>query len=423
MRFKSLLRRGICITLATIFLCSDPLQVFAEEAETALPGSYEGVNAEEVESQTELTEEQFDATLTSLQATHTNAPIAPILTAPEFSQECKVAPQVSKSGRSYHVDSVTFSGTATGNGVTGVKYRKNSDEEFVELADYTKEAEVVGTNEVPANPDDPEDDTTTTVDVTVDHITWTVTIPADQLETGKSYLPEVSYVFAETKTNEDGTEEVVESTREFTTNTFAIVSVGRNQKLSKIAKQYGTTVATIKSDNQITSSLAPKKNSTIYITNPVLEEARNTTDVWTPELVNALTMQGEIPGMEYAYGYVSLYDGALFYSDVDFEIMEQETTEVEKVFHSKAQDIEGVFGYGTSSLFDVKVIELDDNTFLFYMTDGHGVKLTKSGTNYVSADGEYTLTVFTDEENQEMSLALRIHPVRVLPMSSMGTEM
>lgn len=181
MRFKSLLRRGICITLAAIFLAQTPLQVFAEEAETALPESYEGVNTEEVEVQTELTEEEFDATLTSLQATHTNAPIAPILTAPEFSQECKVAPQVSKSGRSYHVDSVTFSGTATGNGVTGVKYRKNSDEEFVELADYTKEAEVVGTNEVPANPDDPEDDTTTTVDVTVDHITWSAAKKLDTL--------------------------------------------------------------------------------------------------------------------------------------------------------------------------------------------------------------------------------------------------
>ena len=70
-----------------------------------------------------------------------------------------------------------------------------------------------------------------------------------------------------------------------------------------------------------------------------------------------------------------MYDGALLYSDLDFEITEHETTQVEKTFHSKAQDIEGVFGYGTSSLFDAKVIELDEKTYGFYMADGHAVKL------------------------------------------------
>ncbi len=57
-----MLKRGMCVVLATIFLCTQPLQVFAEEAETDLPESFEGVNTDEIESQRELTEEEFDAT-------------------------------------------------------------------------------------------------------------------------------------------------------------------------------------------------------------------------------------------------------------------------------------------------------------------------------------------------------------------------
>ena len=178
-----------------------------------------------------------------------------------------------------------------------------------------------------------------------------------------------------------------------------IHKVGRNQKLSKIAKKYGTTTASIKSDNGITSRFEPKKGSTLYIANPITAEEVSLEDAWTTERVDALSKQGEITGMEYAYGYVSLTDGSLLYSDTDVEITEQETYSIEKTFHSKAQDVEGVFGYGTSSIFDQKVIELDENTYAFYQADGHAVKLVKNDAVYRSADGEYTLTVSSDEEN------------------------
>ena len=176
MRFKSLLRRGICITLAAIFLVQTPLQVFAEEKQEELPEAYEGVNTEEVEEQREVSEEELLSTMATAQQEYTVPATLPIVTVPEFSQECSVQPNLSSSGRSYQVDSVTFQGTATGNNVTGIKYRLQDSSEYVAIEDYTKETENLSSEEE-ENP------------VTVDHISWTVTIPLDTLEEGKTYLP------------------------------------------------------------------------------------------------------------------------------------------------------------------------------------------------------------------------------------------
>ena len=267
MNYKGLAKRGIAGLLAVIFFGMTPFQVMAEERQERLPESYEGTNTEEVETQTELSQEELLQTMAVAQQSYTPAPTAPIAVAPEFSQECTVVPNLSANGRNYHVDSVTFSGTATGNNITGIKYRMGDTEEFVAIEDFTRETETLSspaasepqsTTETTATTTttgtDTGEDTTAepeptptqgepttpaepSAPVTVDHITWSVTVPVDKFEEGKAYLPEVSYVFAESKTGEDGEATTVESTREFTATTFVIHKVGRNQKLSKIAKK------------------------------------------------------------------------------------------------------------------------------------------------------------------------------------------
>ena len=97
MRFKSLLRRGICITLAAIFLVQTPLQVFAEEKQEELPEAYEGVNTEEVEEQREVSEEELLSTMATAQQEYTVPATLPIVTVPEFSQECSVQPNLSRN--------------------------------------------------------------------------------------------------------------------------------------------------------------------------------------------------------------------------------------------------------------------------------------------------------------------------------------
>ncbi|MBO4617184.1 MAG: hypothetical protein J5717_07505 [Lachnospiraceae bacterium] len=174
---------------------------------------------------------------------------------------------------------------------------------------------------------------------------------------------------------------------------FMVHKVRAGESLKTIASDLGVTVKTIRSDNGITWLYA-KKGSLLYIRNPKADFVHPFD--WNDEAIDKVTKLGAPKGTEFAYDAINLATLNLLYEEEDLAIKEKEAFTLVRYFYSGMPDYKGNFGYGVSSLFDERIIDISDDKKLVILKDMQGIILNKTGDVYKDSKGEYTLTESED---------------------------
>ncbi len=169
---------------------------------------------------------------------------------------------------------------------------------------------------------------------------------------------------------------------------FMLHKVRAGETLKTISLDTGVAVKTIKSDNEILRSFV-KKGSLLFIRNPKADFVPPFE--WNDEVIEKVTKLGAPKGTEFAYDAVNLATLNLLYEEEDIAVKEKEAFALVRYFYSGMPEYKGTFGYGISSLFDERVIDLSDDKKLVILQDMQGIIVNKTGESYTDVFGEYTL--------------------------------
>ncbi|MBR5357096.1 MAG: hypothetical protein IK121_09280, partial [Lachnospiraceae bacterium] len=174
---------------------------------------------------------------------------------------------------------------------------------------------------------------------------------------------------------------------------FIIHKVKTGESLRSLASDMGVEASTIKKDNGLSIFFA-KKGSTLFINGPKADFVPPFD--FSDEAIETFQKLGAKKGSEFAYDAVNLSTLNLLYEEEDINIKEQDTFSLTRYFYSGLSGYKGVFGYGISSIFDERVVDISDDKKLVVLQDMRGILLSGENGTFVSSDGQYTL-----KENEE----------------------
>ena len=169
---------------------------------------------------------------------------------------------------------------------------------------------------------------------------------------------------------------------------FMLHKVRAGETLKSISLDMGVAAKTIKSDNKISRSFV-KKGSLLFVRSPKADFVPPFD--WNDEAIEKITKLGAPKGTEFAYDAVNLATLNLLYEEEDIAVKEKEAFAIVRYFYSGMPGYKGTFGYGVSSLFDERIIDISDDKKLVILQDMQGIIVNKTGESYSDVTGEYTL--------------------------------